>query len=258
MSRRNAFLVHLSLSAAILAILLGIIFFFWYPQPYFEVVGAWYLVRILFCVAIVIGPLLTLIVFKPGKWGLKFDLWFIGVVQVAALVYGIGVIYQERPYYMVFSVNRFELVAKKDLDLTALRYDELRDKPWFDTVQVFARLPEDPEEASRFMDEVIFENKPDLERRPEYWHPYAENAIEATEKAKDIAVLLEEDAETAARASDLIDVYGQEHAKLGYLPLLGRSSDYSMILDMQTGEQLEIIDVNPYELMSYQEPKSAP
>jgi hypothetical protein len=31
-----------------------------------------------------------------------------------------------------------------------------------------------------------------------------------------------------------------------------------MILDMQTGEQLEIIDVNPYELMSYQEPKSAP
>ena len=36
----------------------------------------------------VVGPLLTLIVFRAGKPGMKFDLAVIGLVQVAALAYG--------------------------------------------------------------------------------------------------------------------------------------------------------------------------
>ena len=122
MSRLQAFLVHLSLSAAVVGSGFAIVFFIWYPQPYFEVVGAWYLIRILFIVDVVLGPLLTFIVFKPGKPGLKFDLTVIALVQVAALMYGATIIYQERPYYLVFAVDRFELVARKDLDLSGIKY----------------------------------------------------------------------------------------------------------------------------------------
>ncbi len=88
MTRLRAFLVHLSLSAAIVGCSFAIVFFVWYPQPYFEVVGAWYLIRILFIVDVVLGPLLTFIVFKAGKPGLRFDLTVIALVQVAALAMG--------------------------------------------------------------------------------------------------------------------------------------------------------------------------
>lgn len=248
MSRANAFLVHLSLSTAVLGATFAVVFFVWYPQPYFEVVGAWYLIRILFFVAIVLGPLLTLIIFKPGKWGLKFDLWFIAFVQVASLVYGTAIIYEQRPYFLVFSVDRFELVAAKGLDLSQLKYDVLKEKPWNGAVHVFAQFPEDPEEAARFMNEVFYDGKPDLERRPEYWHPYADHAGDVAAKARNIEHLLEEDDATAAKASHLIEKYQAEHSELGYVPLLGRTSNFSLILDTETGEQLDVVDIDPYQL----------
>lgn len=249
MSRLRAFLVHLSLSAAVVGCVFAVVFLVWYPESYFEVVGAWYLVRILFIVQVVLGPLLTFIVFKPGKPGLKFDLSVIALVQVVALVYGTVVIYQERPYFMVFSVDRFELVARKDVDVSQIKYDALREKPWIGAVPVFARLPEDPVALSRFTEEVLFEGKPDLERRPEFWHPYAERASDAVAQAKDLKELLEEDERTAGIASQVIEKYEADHAKLGYVPLIGRTSNFAIVLDMDTGEQLEVIDIDPYQVI---------
>ena len=249
MSRLQAFLVHLSLSAAVVGSGFAIVFFIWYPQPYFEVVGAWYLIRILFIVDVVLGPLLTFIVFKPGKPGLKFDLTVIALVQVAALVYGATIIYQERPYYLVFAVDRFELVARKDLDLSGIKYDALTDKPWIGAIPVFARLPEDPEALSKFTEEVMFEGKPDLERRPEFWHPYHQFAIEAPAQARDLRELLKDDVITAQKAALIIEKFEPEHARLGYLPLLGRTENFAIVLDMDTGEQLEVLDIDPFQLI---------
>jgi hypothetical protein len=249
MTRLRAFLVHLSLSAAVVGCGFAIVFFVWYPQPYFEVVGAWYLIRILFIVDVVLGPLLTFIVFKAGKPGLRFDLTVIALVQIAALAYGATIIYQERPYYMVFAVDRFELLPRKDLDLSQIAYDALREKPWIGAVHVFAKLPDDPEALAKFTEEVVFEGKPDLERRPEFWHPYAELASEAPKQARDVHELLREDDTTAEKASRVIEKYESDHARLGYLPLLGRTSNFAIVLDMDTGEQLQVLDIDPYQLI---------
>ena len=249
MSGLRAFLVHLSLSAAVVGSGFAVVFFVWYPQPYFEVVGAWYLIRILFVVDVILGPLLTFVVFKSGKPGLKFDLSVIALVQIAALVYGATVIYQERPYYMVFAVDRFQLVPKKGIDPSQLKYDDLKEKPWIGAVHVFAGLPEDPKAMSKFTEEVVFEGKPDLERRPEFWHPTTDYASDAPAEAEDLHKLLEEDDETAEKAKRLFEKYQSEHANIGYVPLVGRTSDFAMVLDMDTGEQLEVLDVDPYQLV---------
>lgn len=52
-------------------------------------------------------PLLTLIVFKKGKTGLRFDLSIIGVVQTISLIIGTWVVYNERPIAMVFVDGHF-------------------------------------------------------------------------------------------------------------------------------------------------------
>ncbi|MDG4553623.1 MAG: hypothetical protein P9E24_05180 [Candidatus Competibacter sp.] len=65
MTQLHAFVIHLATSVTIFLIFLGIMFFVWYPAPYFEIDGGWKVPRILAGLDVVLGPLLTLIVFKP-------------------------------------------------------------------------------------------------------------------------------------------------------------------------------------------------
>ena len=83
--RINAFLIHLTISFIIFLVLAYLIVLHWYPLPYFHTDGGWRGIRIIAGVDLVLGPLLTLIVFKPGKPGLKFDLTLIGLAQAVAL-----------------------------------------------------------------------------------------------------------------------------------------------------------------------------
>src|SRR5437762_10459463 len=64
-SRRRAFLTHLLSSAVIVSAVCVLVFFVWYPHPYFRISGAWNPLRVLIGVDLVLGPLLTLLVFKP-------------------------------------------------------------------------------------------------------------------------------------------------------------------------------------------------
>lgn len=247
MSKLRAFFLHTLISVAIVMPVCCITFFVWYPQPYFRIVDAWYLIAILVSVNFIAGPLLTLIVFRSGKPGLTFDLYFIGLVQLAALGYGTTVIYQERPYFLVFAVDRFEILPKKDVDIAAIRFEALNHKPFIGTVPVIARLPEDPEELSDFTAGVIFDGRPDLERRSEYWHPYADYALEVADAAQALDELLTGEPEVVRLASASFEKFGRDHARLGFLPVVGRTSDHSMVLDLETGEQLEILPVDPFQ-----------
>ncbi|MCW9032447.1 MAG: hypothetical protein OQK58_13220, partial [Gammaproteobacteria bacterium] len=81
MSRFKAFSIHFAISFVIFLILLYFILVQWYPQPLFSTDGGWRVIRIIVGVDLIIGPFLTLIVFKSGKPGLKFDLAMIALVQ---------------------------------------------------------------------------------------------------------------------------------------------------------------------------------
>ena len=83
--RVRAFLIHLAISFVIFLVLAYMIVVYWYPLPFFHTDGGWQGFRIIVGVNLVLGPLLTLIVYKPGKPGLKLDLTLIGLAQAAAL-----------------------------------------------------------------------------------------------------------------------------------------------------------------------------
>ncbi len=119
-------------------------------------------------VDLVLGPLLTMIVYRHGKSGLKFDLSVIALVQLAALIYGANILYEEKPHYLVFVIDRLEFVAQKDIDPLVMRFEETQTSRFAGLVKVFARRPEDPEEYQRYFNSVMYDDKPDLERRPEY------------------------------------------------------------------------------------------
>lgn len=248
MSRTRAFLIHLTISATVVGAVFAVIFFIWYPDPYFRIAGTANVVRILIGVDLVIGPLMTLILFKSGKPGLIFDLSLIAIVQIAALVYGANVIFQERPYFVVFVVDRFVVVPKKDIDFDLIPSDELKDKPWRAPIFVFANLPATDEERYWLFEEVMM-GKPDIDRRPEYWSSYAEKADQVIARADAFS----EFRPKSAVDREKIEQARQRHAnadQLVYLPIIANELVYSVLLDPETKQPVDFIDVNPWEQSS--------
>ncbi len=93
------------MSLIIFSILAYQIYYVWYPQPYFSVDGGWQGIRIIAAVDLVLGPLITFVIFdwsKPRK-EILFDLAIIVVIQIGALVYGVVTTYDQRPVAIVLS-----------------------------------------------------------------------------------------------------------------------------------------------------------
>jgi hypothetical protein len=246
MTRYKASSIHFLISASIVSAIFAVIFFAWYPGPTFRIAGAMSIVTVLVGVDLVLGPTLTLIVYKEGKRGLKFDLVVIALVQLAALVYGSYTFYQERPYYMVYAVDRFNLVTEKQVDKSEIRYPELLDKKFGEVIRVFARLPEDPEEFQVFLDSVMFDGAPDLEARPEYWEPYENGKgiiLDATKPLENLNVSTDQD---ERRVQQAIAKFQDKHPSLGYVPIGTLDEDIGMVMDMDSAEALGVIDVDPW------------
>lgn len=257
-SRKRAFLTHLALSATIVGVVCALIFLVWYPYPYFHAMGAWSVLRILIGVDVVLGPLLTLIVFKPGKPGLKFDLAFIAFVQLAALVYGLTAIYRERPYFTVFAVDRFYVVSERDADpveLAAAREaGRVTAKPFREPLLVVAAFPTDLATQQRLLDETLFQGLPDIERRPEFWQPFAEQVSAVQRAQHPLSTLRAKQPGAAAAIDGLIKNLGLPEDRLAYLPLVAKNRDVAFVVDAETGAPLDVIDVDPWGSESDQTP----
>ena len=85
MTRLKASFTHFLISIAVFGLFLALVFFIWYAYPFNLTQGVGEIVYIMAGVDVVLGPLLTLIVFKAGKKSLKFDLSVIALVQISAL-----------------------------------------------------------------------------------------------------------------------------------------------------------------------------
>src|SRR5215813_13196588 len=120
LNRWKAAALHLVISAVIAIVVIAVMLALWYPQPYFDAMGGMGLLKLLVGVDVAIGPLLTLIIFDTRKKSLRFDLSVIAFLQIAALVYGVYIMFEARPVYTVFVKDRFEVVPADQLDAADL------------------------------------------------------------------------------------------------------------------------------------------
>jgi hypothetical protein len=251
-SRGRAFFTHLCISATIVGAICALIFFVWYPHPYFQAAGAWNVLRVLIGVDLVVGPLLTLIVFKPGKWGLKFDLCAIATIQLAALIYGISVIYTERPYFTVFALDRFYVLARKDVDQEQLAdpalvaAERIGRKPLRGPLLVVAQRPADDAGMQRLIEETVFGTKPDIQQRPEFWTTYGQAVGNVVVRAHPLAALRAERSDSAAAIDGLVAKLGLPEAELGFLPIVAKNKDLALIVEAASGLPLDVLDVDPW------------
>lgn len=245
MSKSRAFLLHLSLSATIVGAVCGLIFFIWYPQSYFEISGAWSVLQVLIGVDLIVGPLLTLILYKPGKPKLLFDMSIIAVIQLTALIYGATVIYQERPFYVIFAIDRFEVIARSEIDPEAIPDDRLRAKPFIGPIIAVSLYPESEQERQQLLTDVL-SGKPDLERRPEYWDLYAEHSDDILQRSTPLAELAGQRPDARDRITAFIESRGDADELIG-VPVVGKKGTFCFVLDKSTRLPIGIIDFDPWE-----------
>ena len=99
--------IHLLISLFIFVLLVLWIYLDLYPSFYFNMSGGIQGLGLMFGVDVVLGPLLTFLVFNPHKKLREIisDLVIVGFVQLGALGYGVYTVYQEHPTLAVLYDN---------------------------------------------------------------------------------------------------------------------------------------------------------
>ena len=241
-ARLKAFSVHLSLSALVALLSLALVFHVWYPAPMSVALGVANIFLLMLVVDVVLGPLLTLVVYKQGKKTLKLDLATIALLQVGALVYGLHVVSEGRPAWVVFSVDRFELVRAMDVDT---RFPEkvapkYRTPPFTGPQWVAAVRPEDPQALSDITLEAVFAGL-DLQHRPYLYQPLKVAADDIRIRALPLRQLRKFNSPEQVHAA--LEKWPEADA---WLPLWANVRPMVVLINKSSARVVAVVDLAPW------------
>lgn len=236
------FLVTLSLAIAAAIV----IFFVWYPDPFHAMLGGSKFFMLITTCDLVLGPLTSLIVYnsKKTRRALVFDYSVIGIVQIAAFIYGVMSMADARPVYVAFVKDRFEVVIAKEIADQDLQNanNAYRMRPKFGPVLVGTQSPTAREERNALIFAAM-EGK-DVQNFPRYYVPYAASA----EAIKQSARPLDDLRKNHPEAQQLIEAekLNVPAERLRWLPVRSPKGFWTALLDAQTAQLLAYIPVDPY------------
>lgn len=242
MSRYKAFAIHFSISFIIFLFLLYFILVQWYPEPLFSTDGGWKVIRIIVGVDLILGPFLTLLVFKTGKPGLKFDLSMIALVQALALSWGVWTTYNERPAAIIYTLDFFTPVPAYQLAEQGITAKELKKFGDHWPIIIYSDIPK--EKVSEALFKAMKAGKP-LYLLKEYY----------TKFSKDQAPVLKENSMDLEKyvkdRPKLKKIYqhalltGTAKTNISYLALHSREKWVTVIFDLDEMKIIDTIDIEP-------------
>lgn len=233
--------VHLLLSIAFVGALLLLVTQSWYPGFLFATDGGWQGLRIVVLVDLVLGPLLTFVVYKRGKKGLALDLSLIALMQLTALCGGGWVVYAERPLVLVFSEGRFYSVTTDDYRDAGASVPDLAGLPARPPEYVVLVPPPSALEQSSVRTDYV--------RRRQFIYSHVPWMREATPHLDQVlaeAVPVDALAKTEAGAERLaawLAASGREPEELAFLPYSSRFRRVFLALERDSGHIVDAVDV---------------
>jgi hypothetical protein len=243
LSRWQASGIHLLISAVIAAIALFVLLRIWYPPPFFTAEGGSDLLFLLIAVDVVLGPLITLIIFRSGKPGLRSDLTVIGLVQACALAYGLHVMFVARPVYVALVVDQFETVRANDLEADA--YTQVSDPafqsmPLTGPVYVAVQLPRDMKQLREIIGATQKDGKV-VSQMPRYYVPYARHQAQALEQSQPLEPALKRGGDFATLAQRYLNDTGRNAAELKFIPIQMRRGYGAVLIDAKSGAIVTVL-----------------
>ena len=249
LNRWKASAIHVLLSAIIASMVLAVMLLVWYPEPYFHAFEGRKLLFLILKVDVVLGPLITLVIYVPKKKGLKFDLVVIAVLQLGALIYGVSVLFQARPVYMVLGKDRFDIVAANEIideELSKVTDEKFLSLPITGPRLVGVITPGDQQERERIMFSAMGTGR-DLPTFPQHYVSYQERIGTVLNRAKPLADLYQNRPRLADEIKTLVKRLGKPQEQLAFLPIVSQKLDMTAIIARSNGNLLEILPIDPWD-----------
>jgi hypothetical protein len=246
--RLKASAVHLGLSLCIAAVAALLVFGIWYPYPYREISGGRELFLLVVAVDVILGPLVTLAVFnriKPAPV-LRRDLAVIGVLQLAALTYGLWTVAVARPVHMVFEYDRFRVVHAIEVapELLTRAPSDIVAMPLTGPTLLSLRPFKDGAEQ---MDATLAALQgAELGARPDLWQTYAQGVPDILKEAKSVSLLRTRFPDQADAVDRVLADAGRKGDGVVYLPMVGRSQYWTVFLDATTAQVVATMPLDSF------------
>ncbi|MNE13441.1 hypothetical protein D3C80_1062740 [compost metagenome] len=242
MSKRlKFFLSHLMISFLIGLLVVGLVFFIWYPAPLAQAVGVTQIFLMVLAIDVIIGPVLGLLVYKEGKKSLKFDLTVIIFLQLTALCYGVYSIEQGRPAWLVYNVDRFELVRKNEIvDQNINQVQPQFQQPsWLKSQFVATEFAKD---ANRRSDDMFAEvlGGISIAQRPERYVELNKAKKRMQQREQKLELLHQYNNKT-----DVEKILAKYPQATAFLPMKASAVDMTVLID-QKANVVKIVDLRPW------------
>lgn len=245
LARIKAFAIHLGVSVVIALCSMLVVFRLWYPAPLQAAVGVTDIFLLVLIVDVIIGPLLTLVVYKVGKKTLIFDLTVIALLQATALCYGLYSVSEGRPAWLVFGGDRFDLVRVLDVDgrkqnIEGAIAEEYRSASWLGPQWVAAVNPADVGARNDLAFESLMGGF-DLPQRPDLYAPLATQASEIKAHLFELGEL--DEFNDAAEVASVLSNWPQADA---WLPMMASVEPMVVLMRSETAEVVAVVDLRPW------------
>lgn len=246
MTKFKAFSIHLGISFAIFLFILYFILFHWYPQPFFTTDGGWQGIRIIAGIDLVLGPLLTLVVFKAGKASLKFDLSVIALIQTVALISGTWVVQKESPVAVIYADDKFRPVPGYQFEEAGADISQLGNFGESRPVLVYTDLPTEHDALQQARRKSFSSNRP-LYLQGELYKPFNHGFIQqlCTQNI-DMEFHLENKTDKDKNIyHNFINAHPEARSKFMFLPLHSRYANFIVVFDPQTIKFIDALKIKP-------------
>lgn len=240
--------IHLGVSLAVAALAAMLVFWVWYPYPYREISGGRELFLLVVTVDVILGPLITFFIFSKGKSlkALRFDFVVIGLLQLAALAYGLWTVAQARPVHLGFEFDRFRVVhaIEVDQEKLALAPPELRSMPWTGPTLLAVRPFKSADE--QYTATMAALSGFTLAANPDLWQTYDQAHAAVIKASKPVSELKLRFGPRAAEIDAVLKSAGRDPATTSYLPMVGRKSFWTVFIDPKTADVVGFLPLDSF------------
>ena len=245
--RLRASIIHLAMSLAVAALAAFLVFGIWYPYPYRELSGGRELFALVMAVDVVIGPLITLVIFNATKTRrhLVMDFAMIGMLQVAALTYGLWTVFNARPVHLVFEYHRMAVVHAVDIEPDTLTQapSGLQQLPLRGPTLLSLR----PLQGNEAIESVMLATGGISQAaQPHLWQPYEAAREQILQESRPAAQLQERFPSHADAISRAVARTGRPLHALRTLPLLSRKSAWTVLIDAQSAQPVGFVALDSF------------
>lgn len=227
----------------------ALIFLLWFPHPFELMVGGVKLFALVLGCDLVLGPLVSFVIYssKKSRRELVLDYSVIAAIQLAALFYGVSVVAQSRPVFVLFAKDRLEVITAielSDTDFTGVKDARFKSRSWTGPKLAAIEFPTTPEEHNAIVLSVLAGK--DITMMPKYYRSYDSMIEIVNERLGSVGDLIKRKPDQNLVIESAINEMGMAERNVGWLPVKSRFGFWMAFINKSSGYPIRYLPIDPY------------